>query len=125
MVDSLRRSADFLRAGKIEDANRIAAEATDAIGVLVYAIPAAGRVLGDAASALHNVDNELQPWIEALVHAQSEMDWLRVADCLEYEVAELVGNWSERIERVESALADAADDGIDASNQTRSDHAEA
>lgn len=107
LVHSLSQTAGHLRAGRIEAASRLHAEVTDALGVLLFAIAAASAFLGEAGRELSGLEDELKPWLESLIAAQRERDWLRVADYLEYEVAERVEQWRRRIEEVRCALPEA------------------
>jgi hypothetical protein len=100
IVASLRQTADHLRAGRIEAANRLYAETTDALGVLLFAVSAAARFLEHEGETIAGLEAELQPWLETLVAAQKERDWLRVADYLEYEVAERVEQRRQAIEQL-------------------------
>ncbi len=104
LVNALQETAEQLRAGRIEQGNRLYTEVMDALGVLLYAIAAAAQVLGEDAASLEGLEGELQPWFEALFEAQKTWDWLRVADYLEFEVAELVTGWRQRIEGVRRTL---------------------
>jgi ABC-type transporter Mla subunit MlaD len=104
LVSALQETAAQLRAGRIEQGNRLYSEVTDALRVLLYALAAAAQVLGEDAASLEGLEGELQPWLEALVEAQKTWDWLRVADYLEFEVAELVTGWRQRIEAVRRTL---------------------
>jgi hypothetical protein len=104
LVESLSQTAGHLRAGRIEAASRLHAEVTDALGVFLFAVTAASSFLGEAGEALAGLDDELKPWLETLIEAQRERDWLRVADYLEYEVAERVEQWRRRIEEVRVEL---------------------
>jgi len=107
LVRSLLQTAGHLRAGRVEAASRLHAEVTDGLGVFLFAVAAASSFLGEEGEALAGLEDELKPWLETLIAAQRERDWLRVADYLEYEVAERVEQWRRRIEEVRRSLPEA------------------
>jgi hypothetical protein len=102
---ALEDTAAHLRAGRIDDGNRLYAEAVDALGVLLYALSAAADTLGEAAGPIVGLGEELHPWLETLLEAQSQRDWLRVADYVEFEVAARVDAWRGMIRQTQSAAA--------------------
>jgi hypothetical protein len=102
--EALSTTAELFREGRVEEANHLYADVLDALSVLVYAVDAAGRQLGDAGSPLDGLQRELRPWLDELLDAQSGRDWVRVADYLEYEMAPLVADWSRRIDGVLGAV---------------------
>jgi hypothetical protein len=109
-VDAIRtalaQTAGLFRSGRVEQANQLYAELVDAFSICVYALQAACDVLGETARALRGVESELQPWLEALVEAQEQRDWIRVADCLEYELAPLFEGWVRRIRETREHCAE-------------------
>lgn len=103
--EALARTAEHLRTGRIEDANRLYAYALDGITVLVFAVEAAARELGESAAPLGGLEQALLPWLEALVPAQEERDWVRVADYLEHEIAPLLDGWRAKLVAVRRLCA--------------------
>jgi hypothetical protein len=101
---ALLDTATGLRAGKVQDANEIFADTIDALGVYLFALGAIGKALGEDGAELFGLEEELQPWLDELIEAQMDQDWLRVADFAEFEVAELISEWSRRLRRVRKAL---------------------
>ena len=97
------RIAEGLRAGRVEEANRIYADAIDGLTLLVFAVTAAGRELGRGGADLVGMDSAVMPSLEQLVEAQQDQDWVRVADTLEYELGPAIGVWRERICAAERA----------------------
>lgn len=95
--------ADGLRAGRVEEANRIYSDAIDGLALLVFAVTAAGRELGVIGAGLVGMDTAVMPSLEQLFEAQKEEDWVRVADTLEYELGPAIGVWRERIDAAEKA----------------------
>ncbi len=97
------RIAEGLRAGRVEEANRIYADAIDGLTLLVFAVTAAGRELGGGGADLMGMESAVLPSLEQLMAAQQEQDWVRVADTLEYELGPALGVWRGRIEAAELA----------------------
>lgn len=102
---ALAQTAGLFRGGRVEEANEIYADLVDAFSICVYALQAACDVLGDGARALRDLESELHPWLESLVAAQEERDWIRVADYLEYELAPLFEGWGRRIRETREQCA--------------------
>jgi hypothetical protein len=100
---ALLDTASRLRAGKIQDANEIFADTIDALNVFLYALGAIGKALGEDGDELFGLEEELKPWLDELIEAQLDQDWLRVADFAEFEVVELISEWSRRLRRVQKA----------------------
>ncbi len=88
---ALVRAADLFRAGHLDRANELCADAADALGVILYVGSGAAIALGPPGERLRSLGDGLAPWLDSVVRAQEQYDWLRVADCLEYEVAPRVG----------------------------------
>ncbi|HVP29118.1 MAG TPA: hypothetical protein VMW35_08145 [Myxococcota bacterium] len=101
----VEEAAAKLREGRVPEANRLLADALDALGVLVFAIEAAGREIGESARELDGLEEALTPWLDAIVPAHEAADWIRVADVLEYEVAPIVDRWRDRIVATHAAHA--------------------
>ena len=55
---SLERTSGLFRAGNLGEANDLYAEVLDALHVLVFALTAAGRVIGESGAALSEVEGE-------------------------------------------------------------------
>jgi len=106
--EAFQRTAGLLREGKVEDANQLYADAIDALSVLVYALSIAGQQLGEPAERLCGVQAEVDPWLDELLDAQQVRDWVRVADCLEYEVEPILADWGRAIDGVRRELGAAA-----------------
>lgn len=100
---AFERIVDGLRAGRVEEANRLYCDAIDGLGLLVFAVTAAARQLGDRGLSLVGMDSAVIPSLEQLVEAQEVQDWVRVADTLEYELAPAIHEWRGRIEATEQA----------------------
>lgn len=98
---ALLTTAAYLRSGKIVEANELFANIADAISVFLFAISVSDSALGGGDEELHGMEEELQPWLDELIDAQSERDWVRIADYAEFELAELVAEWRRRIQRVQ------------------------
>ncbi len=99
--EALAQTSSLLRGGKIEQGNRLYADLLDALSVLVFAVASAGQQLGDAGRTLHEIESDLQPWLDALLDAQKLRDWVRVADYLEYEIDPIMGDWRRRLHGVQ------------------------
>ncbi len=97
---AVERTAGLLRAGRIEEGNRIYAQLLDALGVLVFAMSAAGEQLREVGAPLGSASREARESVDGLLEAQQRCDWVRIADRLEYEVVPLLGVWDERIRDV-------------------------
>lgn len=106
--DALSETAQLLRAGRIEDGNRLFADVLDALNVLVFAVTSAGRVLRADAELLHELEPELRPWLEAASDALEQRDWLRLADTLEYELRPRLAEWPERIRSLRAGAGSAS-----------------
>ncbi len=94
---ALLRAADLFRAGQLDRAGALCADSADALGVLLYVCSGASIALGAPGGPLQRLCEELGPRLESVVKAQEQYDWLRVADCLEYELAPRVGAMRGRI----------------------------
>lgn len=92
---ALVRAADLFRAGHLDRAGELCADGADALGVLLYVCSGASIALGAAGDRLRGLGEGLTPWLESVVKAQEQYDWLRVADCLEYELAPRVAEVRE------------------------------
>lgn len=100
---AIDRIVDGLRAGRVEEANRLYCDAIDGLGLLVFAVTAAARELGESGLPLVGMDSAVIPSLEQLVEAQEVQDWVRVADTLEYELSPAIGEWRGRIEVAQRA----------------------
>ena len=104
----VRRTAALLRSGRIEEANGLYAATLDALGVLVFALRAAGSELPEAED-LREVEGEWSRGVAGLLAAQEIADWIRVADALEYELTPLLEGWEAGIRRAQERIGE--DDG--------------
>lgn len=95
--EGVAEAAAKLREGRVPEANRLLADALDALGVLVFAVGAARREIGESCRALDGLEEALAPWLGAVLPAHESADWIRVADLLEYEIAPIVESWRERL----------------------------
>ncbi len=89
----LEEIATLLRRGKLDTANQLLADSCDALSVLVHSITGAAAQLNKDTEEIQKITSELTPWLKALVAAQEESDWVRVADYLEFEVAPQLEHW--------------------------------
>lgn len=103
--EGVEEAALKLREGRVPEANRMLADALDALGVLVFAVDAARREIGESCRELDGLEQALTPWLDAIVPAHESADWIRVADLLEYEVAPIVERWRERLSAAHAAEA--------------------
>jgi hypothetical protein len=97
---ALREIAGLLRTGELESANELFSQAADALSVLLYALASAAHHLGAVGQPLAAAASAAEPWLAAIVKAQEERDWVRVADYLEFELAPRVEEWQASCERV-------------------------
>ncbi len=81
------------RAGRSDRGNELLADVTDSLTVLTGITVSVSSILADSAQALAEVQNEIFPWLEELVEAQTDADPLRIADLLEYEIKARIGQW--------------------------------
>ena len=106
LSEALFAAASHLRGGRIEQAGRLQAEASDALGVFTFAVTAAAEALGSDGEPLCGLEAALRPWLQELLEAHQQQDWVRVADYLEYEVAPLIDGCRQGIARVLRQVSD-------------------
>lgn len=88
---ALCRSAALMRSGEMDDALALYTQGLDGVSVLLFVVDSVATNLGEPAAPLTAVTQDLQPWLETLTEAQERADWIQVADCLQYELAPLLG----------------------------------
>lgn len=100
---ALEHTAGLLRAGRITEANHLLADSLEGLRVLLLGVAALGHALGEDGALLHGLEPEIRPWLDVLASAQASQDWLRVADCLEYEIALRLRGWRGHLAAVRPA----------------------
>ena len=109
---AVTRTASLLRAGQIDDGNRLCADVADALGVLVFVLGGAARELGPEGAALRGSEAAANARVGPLLDAHARGDWIRVADALDHDVAPLLARWEQQLEALGVAGAPAGTDGI-------------
>ena len=96
--DVTDRVVERLRSARIEEANELLAQVFDAIHVLVYTIDSSTRLLEDAvAERCPPARADAERWVDRLIEAHEDQDWIRLADVLEYDVRSSIVGWSDAI----------------------------
>ncbi len=104
--DVTDRVVEGLRSARIEEANELLAQVLDAIHVLVFTIDRATRLLEAAdAERCPTARHDCEAWIDRLVEAQQDQDWIRLADVLEYDVSPSLEHWSRALRQVAGAAS--------------------
>jgi len=83
------------RGGRADRANELLADVTDSLTVLTGITSSVSVALPQAAESLAEVQNDLFPWLSALVDAQTAQDPLGIADLLEYEIHDRIQTWGQ------------------------------
>lgn len=81
------------RTGRSDLGNEVLADVTDSLTVLTGITFSVSSILEASAQSLAEVQNEIFPWLEELVQAQTDQDPLRIADLLEYEIKSRIEQW--------------------------------
>lgn len=89
-------AAARFRAGEVEEGEAVFGEALDALTVVVWVLGTAAECLGGAEEPLRGLAPALEPWIAELEAARAAGDVVRLADCLEHELAPRVREAGER-----------------------------
>ncbi len=105
VVGAIDRTVAHFRGGRSDRGNELLADVSDSLTVLTGITGSVAVALPGAAAALAEVQNDLFPWLEAMVDAQTEQDPLGIADLLEYEIRDRIERWGE----VLRACADSGD----------------
>ena len=102
MADKVVRLAEMFRADEIKPANEgltvLSSELADLVAMIgIMQGPLAvnpARLVIDGLTPEEQIAR-LGTWLESLVSAQSNQDWLTIADILEYEVEPMVRQWRD------------------------------
>ena len=102
MADKVVRLAEMFRADDVKAANEgltvLASELADLVAMIgIMQGPLAvdpARLVIDGLSPEDQIAR-LGTWLESLVSAQANQDWLTIADILEYEIEPLVRQWRD------------------------------
>lgn len=93
IVEAIAATALDYRSNRSQQANRVLADVLDSLSVLTGITCSIATELAAAATALAALQSEIQPWLEAMLEAQSGDDPIRIADLLEYEIAPRIEAW--------------------------------
>jgi uncharacterized protein YicC (UPF0701 family) len=93
VVAAIERTVGHFRGGRSDQGNALLADVSDSLTVLTGITGSVSVALPGVVAALTEVQNDLFPWLEAMVEAQTEQDPLGIADLLEYEVRDRVEHW--------------------------------
>lgn len=100
LSDATIRIGDGFRRGDLECANRDLAELARGIATLVTIVGAAGLAMrtrsmdvGEAATEIPDAVNELDRFLQDLIVAQRDQDWITVADVLQYDFEPALRRW--------------------------------
>lgn len=105
---AIGQCAVHFRSGRSDLGNELFADVTDSLTVLTGIANSVASILDATAQSLADVQEELFPWLEELIQAQTDADPLRIADLLEYEIHPRIGNWSV-VMRAAATSADPAE----------------
>lgn len=102
---AIEQTVDYYRGGRSDQGAALLADVTDSLTILTGITMSVSGVIQDEAKALGELQAEITPWLEEMIHAQTEEDPIRIADTLEYEVGPRIEGWG----RAMSTLADSLD----------------
>lgn len=95
VVAAIDQTVTHFRGGRADRGNELLADVTDSLTVLTGITSSVAVALPRSAASLAEVQNELFPWLEAMVEAQMAQDPLGIADLLEYEIRDRIERWGQ------------------------------
>jgi hypothetical protein len=99
VVAAIDQTVAHFRGGRTDRGNALLADVSDSLSVLTGITGSVAMALPGAAAALAEVQEDLFPWLEAMVEAQTEQDPLGIADLLEYELRDRIAGWGDLLQR--------------------------
>ena len=103
--EAMLEVVEQLRIGRVGEANQGLAQIAESLGLMTTALGAISVALASDASELPAFGDALIPWLHALTDAQAAEDWVRVADCLEFEIGPLLEQWQSLLAGTVETLA--------------------